>query len=217
MTIKIGVIGATGMAGSAITEDAVKRGFDVTAIVRNIKKAEDEFGDQIHYFEKDAFTLTYDEIKDFDVVVDAFAPSDKNLADKHIVLATNLMKMVQGDDKPRLGFILGASSLNIGNGKQLLDRLMEMPDADDWIATPKAQFEEYRMLLHSNGVNWFAVSPSSTFEAGELTDYTIGANDLLKNKNGKSIVYSKTLAKVFVDEIETPKHINERFTVVSEI
>ncbi|GAY72529.1 NAD(P)-dependent oxidoreductase [Lentilactobacillus kosonis] len=217
MTIKIGVIGASGMAGSAITENAVDRGFDVTAVVRNVTKAKDKFGDQIDYLEKDAFDLTYDDIQGFDALIDAFAPGSESLASKHTELATKLIKLVQNHDKPRLGFILGAASLNIGNGKQLLDQLVKMPDSDEWIATPKAQFEEYQILLTSEGVDWFAVSPSGTFEPGELTEYTTGSNDMLKNKNGKSIVYSKTLAKVLVDEIEDPKHHNERFTVVSEI
>ncbi len=217
MAIKIGVIGATGMAGSAITENAIDRGFEVTAIVRHVAKAQDKFGEKINYLEKDAFDLSYEDIQEFDALIDAFAPGDQKLANKHIELAEKLVSLVKGHDKPRLGFILGAASLNIGNGKQLLDRLLEMPDADSWIATPKAQFEEYHMLLNSDGVDWFAVSPSGSFEPGELTEYTVGGNDLLKNKNGKSIVYSRTLAKVLVDEVEDPQHHNERFTVVSEI
>lgn len=35
MALKIGVIGATGMAGSAITKAALDQGIEVTAFIRN--------------------------------------------------------------------------------------------------------------------------------------------------------------------------------------
>lgn len=46
MALSIGVIGATGMAGSAITKEALKQGLNVKAFVRNESKARDMFGDQ---------------------------------------------------------------------------------------------------------------------------------------------------------------------------
>ncbi|WP_283679906.1 NAD(P)H-binding protein [Lentilactobacillus sp. Marseille-Q4993] len=216
MSLKIVVIGATGMAGSAITKDASKRGIDVTALVRNVDKAKQMFGDDVTYLKMDAFDLTFDDIKDFDVVVDAFAPGNQDLAHLHLELAEKLVDLVKGNNKPRLAFILGAASLSVGGGKILLDNLLQMPGHDDWIATPKAQVEEYRMLLDSEGVNWVAVSPSGTFKPGALTEFRLGSNTMLKNSQGNSIVYSETLAKALVDEIENPTHKNERFTVVGE-
>ncbi len=45
MTLKVGIIGATGMAGSAITKEAINRGLNVTTFVRNEEKAKDMFAD----------------------------------------------------------------------------------------------------------------------------------------------------------------------------
>jgi len=64
--MKIAVICANGKAGSLITEEAVNRGLDVTAVVRGenhstAKKA----------IVKDLFTLTKEELAAFDVIVDA--------------------------------------------------------------------------------------------------------------------------------------------------
>ncbi len=36
--LKIGIIGATGKVGSLVLEEAIERGHDVTAIVRNASK-----------------------------------------------------------------------------------------------------------------------------------------------------------------------------------
>jgi len=36
--MKIGIIGATGKAGQKLTQEAIKRGLDVTAIVRDKSK-----------------------------------------------------------------------------------------------------------------------------------------------------------------------------------
>jgi len=45
--MKIGIIGATGNAGSAIYQEAVQRGHEVTAIVRNEAKAKEQLGETV--------------------------------------------------------------------------------------------------------------------------------------------------------------------------
>lgn len=52
MAIKIGVIGATGMAGSAVYQEAVDQEFDVTAIVRSTAKAHKTLGQDAKVLEK---------------------------------------------------------------------------------------------------------------------------------------------------------------------
>ena len=67
--MKIAVIGATGKQGSMIAEEALNRGHDVTAIVRNAAKVSNA---ELKVLEKDVFSLTPEDLSDFDVVVDAF-------------------------------------------------------------------------------------------------------------------------------------------------
>ena len=55
--MKIGIIGATGKAGSLIYKEAADRGHEVTAIVRNASKLEDANGAVL---EKDVFDLATD-------------------------------------------------------------------------------------------------------------------------------------------------------------
>ena len=53
--MKIGIIGATGKAGSLIVKEAIGRGHEVTAIVRDLAKLSDEIESPQHINER--FTL----------------------------------------------------------------------------------------------------------------------------------------------------------------
>ncbi|EHO50023.1 NAD(P)-dependent oxidoreductase [Lentilactobacillus kisonensis] len=216
MTLSIGIIGATGRAGSAITKEAISRGLKVTAFVRSADKAKDMFGDQVTAIQKDAFDIQKKDIADFDVVIDGFATRNAEKAYQHVDLAAKLIELVKNQSKPRLFFILGAGSLEIGNGQRLINRLEKMPNNESFISIPREQFKEYEMLINAKDVNWVAISPSANFVPGDFADYELGDNDLLRNAAGKSEVTMGTVARVIVDEIVEPKHRNERFTVVNK-
>ena len=67
--MKIGIIGASGKAGSRILKEALDRGHEVTAIVRNASKITE---DNVKVLENDVFNLTSNDLQAFDVVVNAF-------------------------------------------------------------------------------------------------------------------------------------------------
>lgn len=67
--MKIGVIGAAGKAGNLITKELQKRGYDVIAIVRDKSKISNQ---SISIIEKDIFSITTEDLKDLDCVVNAF-------------------------------------------------------------------------------------------------------------------------------------------------
>ena len=68
--MNIGIIGATGKLGTKVLDEAQQRGHEVTAIVRNAAKL--DAAKDVKVIEKDVFDLTSDDIKDLDVVVNAF-------------------------------------------------------------------------------------------------------------------------------------------------
>ena len=67
--MKIAIIGANGKAGSLILKEAVNRGHEVTAIVRDASKLEDK---TVAVIEKTIFDLTSNEVKKFEVFANAF-------------------------------------------------------------------------------------------------------------------------------------------------
>ena len=102
--MKIAVLAAKGRAGSAIVQEAVNAGFEVSAFARS--KA--QFDERVHLVIKDIFSLTSADLQSFDVIIDAFGEwQDLSLHKKHI---EHLIKILQGS-KVRLLVVGGAGSL----------------------------------------------------------------------------------------------------------
>ena len=104
--MKIGIIGATGKVGNKVLTEAQARGHEVTAIVRNASKLNDQ---DVKVIEKDIFSLTVDDIEDLDVVVNAFgAPLGEQEA--HVEAGRALIKLLKEVDT-RVIVVGGAGSL----------------------------------------------------------------------------------------------------------
>lgn len=215
---KVGIIGATGMAGSATFKAAQNAGLDVTAIVRNADKAKQNLGSDIRILETDAFNLTKSDLEQFDVVVDAFATAPEQ-AYLHTDLAAHLVAVLRETDSPRLIFILGAGSSFVGNGEQrhyAYDDIKADPNNAAWQSIPENQLYELNFLKDVKNVNWTGISPGQLFVPGELaTKILYGKDDMLFDEQGRSQTTSETMAKAIIDEIITPAHKQERFIVTN--
>ncbi|MBQ6550152.1 MAG: NAD(P)H-binding protein [Lachnospiraceae bacterium] len=212
--MKIGIIGATGREGRLITEEAVRRGHEVTAIVRNAEKAA-SLG--VPVIEKDIFSLTSEDLKGFDAVVSAFGvPAGSPLAFQYETVGFTLTKLFEQLPDTRLLFVGGAASLY--TDEKMKTRVIEsgaIPEA--YKAVPYHAWRSY-MALQTSSVNWTYFSPALTFDPnGERTgSYTLGANYVIKNKAGESYISYQDYAIAMVDEIEQGRFIRKRFTAVSE-
>lgn len=210
--MKIGVIGATGKAGSRIAAEAKSRGHEVTAIVRNAAKLEDK---SLSVLEKDVFHLTSEDLKVFDVVVNAFgAPLGQEHL--HVDAGRVLIEAIKGTVHTRLIVVGGAGSLYVDEAKTV--KVIDTPDFPDFVKPTAAnQAKNLEDLQKSEGIKWTFVSPSAIFAIGKRTGaYQTGKDNLLVNSKGESYVSYEDFAVAIVDEIEHPKHLNERFTVGSE-
>lgn len=211
--MKIAVIGATGKAGSLIIKEAKDRGHDVTAIVRNASKVE---GQDLSVLEKDAISLTSDDLKAFDVVVNAIsAPPGKE--ELHVEVGKALIEAVKGTPNTRLIVVGGAGSLFVDEAKTV--RLMDTPEFPaEYYPTAKNQGQNLVDLQNASGLNWTFLSPAGFFnpEGKRTGSYQKGEDNFMFNNAGESYVSYADYAIALVDEIENPQHINKRFTVVSE-
>lgn len=211
--MKIGIIGASGKAGSRIMQEAKARGHEVTAIVRSAAKI-DEPG--IAVLEKDIFALTADDLKRFDIVVNAYsAPHGQEHL--HVDAGNALIEALKHAQQTRLIVVGGAGSLFVDEA--LTTRVYETPGfPQEYLATAKNQGKNLEILQQTEGINWTFLSPSAHFALGKRTgSYRTGKDTLLVNAQGKSYVSYEDYAIAVVDEIEHPQHINERFTVASEV
>lgn len=213
--MKVAVIGATGRAGSLIAKEAKDRGHRVTAIVRNAGKMADK---EIKAVEKAFFTLTSEDIKKYDVVVNAFGTGmEQEEAVKHVQFGKILIEALKDAPDTRLIVVGGAGSLYLNEDKTL--RVMDTPDLPTFFQpTAINQAKNLEDLEQTDDINWTFVSPALDFDVtGKRTGtYQTGTDQVIVNSKNQSYISYADFAIAIVDEIEQATHINERFTVVSE-
>ncbi|WP_442601948.1 NAD(P)-dependent oxidoreductase [Paenibacillus sp. KN14-4R] len=210
--MKIGVIGATGKAGSVIVKEAIDRGHEVTAIVRHAAKLANP---SAAVLEKEVFDLRKEDLQSFDVVVNAFgaAPGQEHL---HVEAGRVLIEALKGIDT-RLIVVGGAGSLFVDEAKTI--RVMDTPEFPaEYLATATNQGKNLADLQNTSDLNWTFISPAAFFnpEGVRTGSYVKGQDNLIVNAKGDSYVSYADYAIALLDEIENPQHMKERFTVVSE-
>ncbi len=210
--MKVGIIGATGKSGRLITEEVLKRGLDVTAIVRNASKLEES---KTKVVEKDIFDLTTEDLSVFDVVVNAFG-TPIGQTQPHIDAGRVLIEALSGTET-RLVVLGGAGSLYVdASRKQNGFSAGTVPDFAYEIAIGQAKNLED--LQATSDLNWTFVSPSAFYdpEGPRTGRYRIGGDVMLYNSDGESYLSYPDMALAIVDEVESGNHNRQQMTVVSE-
>ncbi|MBG9775110.1 NAD(P)-dependent oxidoreductase [Brevibacillus laterosporus] len=210
--MKIAIIGATGRAGKLIMQEAVQRGHEVTAIVRDASKLDQN--QKVAVLQKDVFDLTTQDLNKFDVVVNSFGakPGEEHL---HVDAGNVLIEALKNAPQTKLFVVGGAGSLFVDEAKTV--RLYETPEfPKEYLATATNQGKNLEILKQSNLPQWTFLSPSAMFEPGERTGrYQKGEENLLVNAKGESSISMDDYAIAVLDELENPHFVNKRFTVAS--
>ena len=210
--MNIGIVGATGKAGSLILDEALSRGHKVTAIVRNASKLTN---DDVSVIEKDVHDVTREDFKGLEVVVNAFgAPLGEK--DAHVEAGRALINTLAGTGT-RLIVVGGAGSLYIDDSRTMT--VIDTPNFPDMFKpTAGGQSENLEELEQTTNLKWTFISPSAEFDAeGKRTGtYETGTDVLLVNSKEESYISYADFAIAVIDEAENSKHVNERFTVVAE-
>ncbi|MGN0182660.1 MAG: NAD(P)-dependent oxidoreductase [Candidatus Ornithomonoglobus sp.] len=209
--MKIAVVCANGKAGQLIVKEALSRGLDVTAVVRNENKSAADKA-----VIKDLFDLTSEDVKGFDAVVDAFGAWVPEALPQHSTSLKHLCDILSGTDT-RLLVVGGAGSLylNPEHTAQVMDGA-DFPDMFKPLA--QAQGKALDELRLRNDVKWTFVSPAGDFQPeGEKTGkYILGGEELTFNSKGESIISYADYAVAMVDELVNGNHIQQRISVVKE-
>lgn len=209
--MKIALWGATGRFGSRIALEALARGHQVTAIVRNPARV----------------TFTHPNLKvvrgnvldprdvatkgaGCDVVISAIGPDPVSGEERILIgAAQSLVEGVKRAGISRLIVVGGAGSLEVSPGMQLMNT-PQFPSA--WKPVAQAQCEALGVYRESD-VNWTYFSPAMMTEPGEKTGhYRTGTDQLIADESGKSALSIEDCAVVLVDEVENPHFIRQRFT-----
>lgn len=210
--MKITVVCAAGKQGSKLVQEALSRGHEVTAVVRQSDKA--PAGTKA--IVKDLFDLTLDDLKNSDVVIDAFGAWAEETLPRHSTSLKHLCDVLSGTDI-RLLVVGGAGSLYVN--PQHTAQVMDGPDFPEaFKPLAKAQGKALEELRQRKDVRWTFLSPAGDFRAdGERTGkYILGGEELTLNSKGESVISYADYAIAMIDEAEKGEHIQQRFSVVAE-
>ena len=195
--MKVAIIGANGKSGSNLVQEALKQGYDVTAIVRN---KEYKNGD-VKVVHKDIFELAKADLAGFNAVISAFAAWTPEAFQLHKKVAKHLADALSGT-KTRLLIVGGAGTLYVDDkGTMAMD-------------TPESFFE----LKGRMGVLWTYVSHAGDYDAnGARTGkYVLGGDHLILNSKNESYISYTDLALAVIDELKNGAFVQKRFTAVGE-
>lgn len=208
--MKIAIIGASGRQGSLLVKEALARGADVTAVVRNAATINFPAA---RVLQKDIFDLTTADITPFDVVISAFGTwSDLSL---HAKVMEHLCGILKGHENIRFLVVGGAGSLYLGpeHGTRLMDAA-DFPA--EFMPVAKGMSDALDLLRKSEGVNWVYLSPAAEFVAdGPRTGkYRVGGEQFMTDAEGRSRISYADYAIAMIDEAEKGKHAKERISVI---
>jgi uncharacterized protein len=210
----IAIFGGTGYAGSAIRDEALRRGHTVISVSRREAGLADRPGLISRPGNLHDPALVDHMAAEADVLVVAIRAAEQDgvrLADE-----VRLLAKAAAEHSSRLGFVGGAGSLHVTEGGPRLVDLPTFPEAHKGEALGQA---DVLAALRETpaGVDWFYLSPAASFGSsapGEATGrYRSGGDVLLADADGNSNISGADYAKAFVDEIEKPEHRRQRFTV----
>jgi putative NADH-flavin reductase len=205
--MKIALIGATGYTGSRILSEALSRGHNVTAIVRNGANVAPGPRLKVEALDVVQTEKLAAAIADHDAVVSAFNPG-KDASGQG---AASILRAARIAKAPRLLVVGGAGSLEIAPGKRVVDQ----PDFPaQWKEGALKTAALLDALQAEPDLNWTFLSPAANLVPGQRTGkYRVGGDRLLTDAAGDSRISTDDLAVAMLDEIERPQHNRRRFTV----
>ena len=209
--MKIAIIGANGKSGSNLVQEALKQGYDVTAIVRN---KEYKNGD-IKVVYKDIFELTKAYLGGFDAVISTFAAWTPETFGLHKKVAKHLADALSGT-KTRLLVVGGAGTLYVDDkGTMAMDTRDFSPE---YMGVAKATAESFFELKGRTDVLWTYVSPAGEYDdqGARTGKYVLGNDHVILNSKNESYISYADLAIAIIDELKNRNFVQKRFTAVGE-
>jgi len=212
---EIVLIGASGFVGSAILNEALDRGYKVTAVVRHPEKITAVSKNLVIKQGDVSFIETVAEVsKGADAVISAYNPGWKNpkIAEETTKVYKAILNGVKQAGVKRLLVVGGAGSLFISPGKRIMDT-GSIPES--YLPAVRALAEVYLIdLMAEKSVDWVFFSPAGILEQGLRTGkFRLGKDDLIVNEKGESKISVQDYAVAMIDELEKPAHHRERFTI----
>ncbi|WP_299488338.1 NAD(P)H-binding protein [Acaryochloris sp. IP29b_bin.137] len=211
--MRITIFGAAGNVGSRVVAEALSRGHEVTAVVRNPARFTELPTAAIATAAsaasvEDVAALSANQ----DVVISATRPSPGR--ESELVSTAKTLLAGLRRTGTRLLLVGGAASLNVPEqeGTTVIDDPKFLPAA--WRDIGQACIDQLEVCRTETKVDWAYLSPPALLQPGKRTgNYRLGTDDLLIDSQGESTITMEDLAVALLDEAECPHHHRTRFTV----
>lgn len=210
--MRISVFGAAGNMGSRIVAEALSRGHEVTAVVRDPTRLQELPAAASVRAGNAASVESVTELSSGqDVVISATRPAPGR-EHEHAMNAKALLAGVANAGS-RLLLVGGAGSLTVPGSEGILvaDDPSFVPPA--WRDIALACVDQFEACRADTRADWTYLSPPALLAPGERTGrYRLGGDELLLDDEGNSAISMEDLAVALVDEVERPRHRRARFT-----
>ncbi|GIZ11535.1 NAD(P)-dependent oxidoreductase [Pseudomonas sp. NCCP-436] len=211
--MKIALIGASGYVGAPLLQEALNRGHQVTALVRQPQRLAPHpqlAAQQADVHDTEVLT---EQLRGHDLVISAFNPGWglADIREQFIAGSRSIIEACQRAGVRRLLVVGGAGSLYVAPGVQLID-------TPDFPAQYKEGAEGARQLLtilqNEQELEWSFLSPAAQLVPGPRTGrFRLGRDELLMNGDKPGSISVADLAVALLDEAEQPQHVRQRFTL----
>jgi len=206
--MKLVLYGASGMIGSRLLREAVRRGHAVTAVVREPRKFATPTG-RVIVIKGDVLepASVAAAVAGHDAVLSAVGPTPEVVTGAPRALIEGLSRA----GVRRLVVVGGAGSLEGDAGVQLVER----PDFPaEYKAVALAHRDALNVFRQNTSLDWTYISPPAAIAPGERTgEFRLGDDKLIRTKTGESRISAEDFAIAFIDEVEKPAYLRRRFTV----
>jgi putative NADH-flavin reductase len=211
--MKVAIIGASGQIGAFIRDEALARGHQVTAIVRDPEKITVR-NPHLNVVKADILKDEVDElVQGHEAVISAYNPgwSNPDIYNEQIRGYKAIISGVKKSGIKRLLVVGGAGTLEVAPGVLVLDTTNFPEQVKGGVLATR---DTLYMLKEEKELEWTFLSPPGSIAPGERTGhYRVGKDQLLKNEEGESKISTQDYAVAMLDELEHAQHIRERFTV----
>ena len=211
--MKIALFGATGHLGQGILDEALSRGHDVVAVVRDPSRLHQR-NDKLKVVTGDVAQPAswLDAVRGADAVIASLSARRDGNPDNVPTHAGVLLDNLPKAGVKRLLWVGGAGSLEVAPGVKVIDD-PHFPDA--WKPEANAQGKALEVFRASQAdVDWTYVSPAALIEDGERSGrYRLGGDRLLVDAKGVSRITVPDYAVALLDRIEKHDALRQRITV----
>ncbi|MEV0411541.1 NAD(P)H-binding protein [Streptomyces sp. NPDC050448] len=212
---KIALFGATGTIGALVLREALGRGHQVTAVVRDPAKLTDSEAEVVRGDVLDPHSVA-EVAAGRDVIVSAIGPGSGDPG----VVVTAAKSLIGGvctldpdTPRPRVITVGGAGSLRTPGGPLVWDAA-GVPEPVRAVMHAHGEALDFLRTVPVEEVRWSCLSPAAQIGPGARTGtYRLALDDLVVDEDGRSHISAEDYAVALVDEIERDAHPGKRFTI----